>query len=304
MTFYIGIEGGGTRSTAVVLDADGAALTRVEGEAGLVSAADPLAAARTLIAVARQALAAAGRPAPADALCCALAGVGRAAAREPLAMALRSAGIARHVKLVTDAEGAMHDAFGDGPGILVIAGTGSVAWARSEDGRTSRAGGWGMLLGDEGSGYGMAIAALRAVAQAVDGRGTPTVLVERIVGVVGCGTPQELIPWAARAGKGTVAELAPHVVDAARKDEVARDIVADAAGQIVRHAEALFERLRPWTEPPALALGGGLIAPGRPFRAVVIEALRSTEIEVRVLDRTVDGANGAASLARAMLAGA
>src|SRR5690606_687271 len=144
---YVGIEGGGTRSTAIVLGDDGEQLARVEGAPGLVPANDPVSAGRTLVSVAREALATAGLRPPADALVCALAGAGRAAAREPLAMALRGAGVARHIAIVTDAEGAMHDAFGDGPGILLISGTGSVAWGRAADGRTARAGGWGLLIG-------------------------------------------------------------------------------------------------------------------------------------------------------------
>ncbi|MGH7504209.1 MAG: hypothetical protein ACRELX_01090, partial [Longimicrobiales bacterium] len=86
------------------------------------------------------------------------------------------------------------------------------------------------------------------------------------------------------------------------RDTVARDITGDAAGHIVRHIEALHGRLSPWSAAPALALGGGLIAPGRPFRAVVLEALRSTHAELRVLEGIVDGAAGAVSIARKLLA--
>jgi glucosamine kinase len=303
MTAYVGIEGGGTRSTAIVLGGDGAQLARVEGAAGLVSAADPVSAARTLVAVAREALEAAGAHPPAAALCCALAGAGRAAAREPLAMALRGAGIARHISIVTDAEGAMHDAFGDGPGILLISGTGSVAWARAADGRTARAGGWGLLLGDEGSGYAIAIEGMRAVARATDGRGPETLLQKRLIRAVGCGSPEELIPWSARGSKGTIAGLAPHVVDAVPADAIAHEIVATAARQLARHFEALHTRLAPWDGPPPLALGGGLLFPGRPLRSFLLDAIRAGGGEPAVIDRPIDGACGAAAIARTLVGG-
>lgn len=299
---YIGIEGGGTRSTAIVLGDDGAQLARVEGTAGLVPANDPVSAGRTLILVAREALAAAGVPAPAEALCCALAGAGRAAAREPLAMALRGAGIARHIAIVTDAEGAMHDAFGDRPGILLVSGTGSVSWGRAADGRAARAGGWGLLIGDEGSGYSIAVEAMRAVARATDGRGPETALQKRLIRAVGCGSAEELIPWAARGSKGTIASLAPTVAELAATDAVARDIIEAAARHLARHFIALHERLAPWGEAAPLALGGGLLFPGRPLRALVIEAVRAAGYQPVVIERAIDGAAGAAALARAMTA--
>ena len=302
MSVFLGIEGGGTRSTAIVLGERGTQLARVEGQAGLVSSADPVSASRNLVAVARQALDAAGVDQPADALCCALAGAGRAAAREPLAMALRGAGVARHVSIVTDAEGAMYDAFGDGPGILIISGTGSVAWGRAPDGRTARAGGWGLLIGDEGSGYYIAVEAMRAVARATDGRGPATTLQKRLIAAVGCGSPEELIPWSARGSKGTIASLAPHVVDAGNGDDVAREIIVTAAGHLARHFTALHARLAPWDNPSPLALGGGLLFPGRPLRDLVLDKIRASGVDPDVIDRPIDGACGAAALARALLA--
>jgi glucosamine kinase len=299
---YVGIEGGGTRSTAIVLGEDGEQLARVEGAPGLVPANDPVSAGRTLVNVAREALATAGLRPPVEALVCALAGAGRAAAREPLAMALRGAGVARHIAIVTDAEGAMHDAFGEGPGILLISGTGSVAWGRAADGRTARAGGWGLLIGDEGSGYHIAVEAMRAVARATDGRGPETALQKRLIRTVGSGSPEELIPWAARGSKGTIASLAPHVAELAATDAVAREIIDASASHLARHFFALHDRLEPWDGGAPLALGGGLLFPGRPLRDLVLSAIRGAGHEPAVIDRAIDGARGAAALARAMTA--
>src|SRR5690606_25737159 len=154
---YVGLDGGGTRTTVLVTDAAGAELARVEGEAGIVDAREPAARATVLRELVLRALERAGAAPPAAALCCALAGAGREPGRRALRAALEPLGIARAIRIVGDGEAAFHDAFGAGPGILLIAGTGSIAWGRAADGRTARAGGWGQALGDEGSGYALGL---------------------------------------------------------------------------------------------------------------------------------------------------
>src|SRR5690606_35162334 len=131
----------------------------------------------------------AGLEGPARALCAGLAGVGNATEREIVEAAFRRARVADVVAVVSDGEIALHGALRGGPGILVIAGTGSVAYGRGEDGRVERCGGWGMVVGDEGSGYQTGRAGLRAALHAVDGRGAPTELLTDLLGVLGLAEP-------------------------------------------------------------------------------------------------------------------
>lgn len=301
MPVYVGIDGGGTRTTAVATDAAGRELARVEGEPGLVSTLEPAAGAGTLARVARRAADAAGASSgPLAGLCCALAGAGREPERMALEEALRATGVAERVRVTTDAEGAMADAFAEGAGILVIAGTGSIAWARDGRGRTARTGGWGVLLGDEGSGYAIGLAALRAVARAHDGRSFRTTLTGAVLAHAGVRAPEELIGWAAAASKGEVGSLAPAVFAAAAEgDEPARALLRQAATELADHVRALYERLAPWPEPPLLALAGSLIAPGGPLRDAVVAAARSIA-PLRLVERPVDAGSGAASLARGL----
>lgn len=302
MSVFVGVDGGGTRTTAVATDADGRILARLEGEAGIVRVLEPAAGAGTLARLARRAAEAAGTDHdPADALCCALAGAGREPERVALEEALRGTGVARRVRVVTDAEGAMADAFDGGAGILMIAGTGSIAWARDAQGRMARAGGWGLDLGDEGSGYAIGMDALHAVVRAHDGRSAATALTAAVLRHTGVAGVDGLIGWTAAAAKGDVGALCPSVFAAAASgDQPAAEILERAARELADHVQALHSRLGPWPRPPLLALSGALIAPGGPLR----ERLR-VEVEARLgglplLDRPVDAAAGAAAIARAL----
>ncbi len=298
---YVGIDGGGTRTTAVATDADGHELARVPGEAGIVNVLEPAARAGSLAALARAAAEQAGGRQIAG-LCCGLAGAGREHERAALEDALRATGVAERVRVTTDAEAALADALGPtGAGILVIAGTGSIAWGRDARGKTARAGGWGLLLGDEGSAYALGMAALHAVVRARDGRGQPTSLTAAVLEATGAAAPEGLIAWAAGASKGDLGALAPLVAEAAPAgDLAARAILENAAQELGMHVLALHFRLGPWAEAPLLALAGGLLAPGGPLRTPVIAALERLLVPVRPLERAVDAGAGAAALARAL----
>lgn len=319
---FIGIDGGGTRTTAVATDREGRVLARVHGGAALVDSADPAAGAAALADLAERALRAAGLAPPATALCCALAGAGRPDDRLAIAAALHREAIAERIRVVTDADAAFHDAFADGPGILLIAGTGSIALGRNH-GAIERIGGWGSLLGDEGSGYAIGLAALRAAVRAHDGRGPVTTLLPQLLDHFGLGAPDHLVPWCAGAAKGDIAALAPPTLAAAEEgDPVASAIVESAARDLVDHIAALTRRLAPWRSDPVIALAGGLIAPDGPLRARLVRALEEEfanrgaralqpagtpphtaetsirEVRPRILPDAVDAARGAAALAR------
>lgn len=304
MSLCIGIDGGGTRATALVVDAEGRPLARVEGEAGLVLPDRPEAGVDALVELAARALqAAAGDAAPASAaaLCCALAGAGRESTRVAVERALLARRVASRVHVTTDAEAGLVDAFGNGAGILLVAGTGSIAWGRGPDGGIARTGGWGTLLGDEGSGYAIGLAGLRAWLRAADGRGAETGLTERIPAALGTDSPDVAVSWVATASKAEIAALAPCVLEAgATGDAVADRILGEAVGALIDHVVGLHHRLGPWPGAVPLALTGGLIAPGRALRTRLEEALRATGLHLDVLQRAIDGARGAATLARVL----
>jgi N-acetylglucosamine kinase-like BadF-type ATPase len=297
----IGIDGGGTATRVLILDERGGELARAEGGAALIDWPGTPIDIETVAATVGRAATAAGIELPAAALCAGFAGVGREPERGAVEQALAGR-LAERARVITDAEAAFFDAFADGPGLLLIAGTGSMGLGRAEDGREARTGGWGLLLGDEGSGYDIGLSGLRAAVRAADGRGEATELLPRLVAELGLVQPEELIPWASMAPKTAFAALAPSVCElAAAGDALAAEIVASAVASLVAHVDALLSRLGPWSAPPGLALAGGLLAPGGPLRGALVAAL--AEHACVVFEREVEAVRGAARLALRDLAG-
>jgi glucosamine kinase len=251
--------------------------------------------------VAEAAAAEAGLTLPAAAVFAGVAGAGRSTARDALRTALEKARLGERIRVGTDVEAAAYDALESGPGVVLLAGTGSIAWGRSQDGRTDRVGGWGKLLGDEGSGYALGLEALRAVLRAEDGRDPTTSLTSGVLEATGVADPPELVLWADRAGKREIAALATVVVGHSSRDAVARLILEDGADDLVRQAAVLVERLGPWPRGTVtVALAGGLLGRPGPYRDRVLEGLRG--LSLGVSEASVDAARGAGLLAIAMLA--
>jgi N-acetylglucosamine kinase-like BadF-type ATPase len=276
----------------------GAILSRVRGGAGLVDPLDPVGGADGLIELARRALGEAGAVGRADGMCCGLAGAGRRDAREALRARILEAGVARSISVIGDAEPAMYDAFGANAGVLLIAGTGSVAWARSASGRSVRSGGWGTLLGDEGSGYAIGLAGLRAVVRAADGREVNTTLSRVVLAATRCAVPEDLIAWTAAASKAEVASIAPVVLgEADRGDLAAGAIAEEAARELAEQVEAVVAGSGQQDTRIPIAFAGGLISPGGPLRGTMERALEMLDAIFMLRAEAVDAARGAAAIA-------
>lgn len=154
----------------------------------------------------------------------------------------------------------------DQVGIALICGTGSFAWGRNARGEEQRCGGWGYLFGDEGSGYAIGIAALRAVSQAADGRIGPTRLTDPVCERFGvardAGLPRvaELVRAvdAKSVSRADIAKISEIVFNNA-SDPAAERIIREAASSLAKTVNALSERLQLDTKTATLAISGGLI---------------------------------------------
>ena len=293
-----GVDGGGTRTRVLLLARDGATAGRAEGPAALVRPDRPAAAARVVADMVRRAAEAAGAALPLPAVWAGLAGAGRSRVRRALEAALRHERISRAVRVGTDVEAAFHDAFGAGAGIVVVAGTGSVVLGAGEDGRRLQVGGWGGVMGDEGSGYHIGVSALRAIATATDRRAPPTALTAAVLGSLGLDRPRQLSAWAESATKADIAALAPLAIRTSRSgDAPATAVVRRALGALGDQLTAAIRELAPSPsgDPPTVALAGGLISPDGPLRADAEQLVASAG--GRLLPRAVIPERGAARLA-------
>ena len=267
----LGVDCGGSHTAIVVGNRAGHVLARAEGPGSAMRPGGAERSAAVILEVARRAASQAGMSLPATAALIGAAGAGRAPEQEALATAVKNAGAAERVAVRSDVEIALAAAFGNGPGILVNAGTGSIAYARVADGRLFRAGGHGWQLGDEGGGYWLGRRALSAAARAQDGLGESSTLLERLLVALGLQTFDDLIRWTATATPAQVAGLAPHVVNAAREGEiVAQRIIQEAAGELSHLVQALSRHFS-GTEDFRIATAGGLLRPG----SALLTALRA-----------------------------
>jgi glucosamine kinase len=254
----VGIDAGGTRSVCQLADADGrvrrdvrgpGANLQSEGESGVEAVIRDLVARVTVD----------GEP-PA-AVCVGMAGVARpedvAVVRGVVERVMPQA----RALVVSDALVALEAGTPGGPALVLIAGTGSIAYGRDGQGRMARAGGWGYVLGDEGSGYWLGRNALRAVVRAADGRGRPTALTVPVLAHYGVTRPQDLVRAIAGSGArpSAIAQLAGIVGEAAvAGDAVAGQLIAAGAAELARAAESVVRRLGLRAAPLWLA-GGTLL---------------------------------------------
>src|SRR5918997_1036316 len=293
----IGADVGGTK-TAVAVSEDGKILGRADGPGGAVRPGRALVAATTITEVVRRALSEAGRL-TADVMVVGAAGAGREPEREELRKALRAENIAPSVVVTTDIDIALAAAFDDGPGIVVSAGTGSVAVGRDKGGKRHRIGGYGWQMGDEGSGYAIGRAALGAVSRAADGRSPGTALSERILTATRSADFDALVRWAAGASPAEVAALAPHVVAvAAQGDPLAQGIMDYAARELSQLAICLLPRMD-LSPPVRVAITGGLLSPDQPLRRALLAKL-GQESAFQPTEAPVDAVAGALLLAAAV----
>lgn len=291
---FVGVNVGGTRTTAVVGNAT-EILGRANGPGAAVRPGRALTSANTIADVTRKALAAAGEL-TAEAMVVGAAGAGRDPERIEVLNALTNEQVAERIQVTTDIEVALIAAFPDSPGIVLNAGTGSIALGRDASGKSHRTGGFGWQMGDEGSGYGIGKAAMGAVSRAHDGRGPSTRLTLRAMAATKANNFDQFVSWGTTATPADVAALAPGVIEmAALGDQVAQGIVDYAVRELVLLVTALQPRCG--GSPNSVALAGGLLATDGQLRPAVIAKLKETR-GIKVVVEEVDAALGALGMAR------
>ena len=270
---FLGVDGGGSKTLAVIVDAAGAERGRgLAGCANYKAIGRDAAVAQISLAV-EAARVAAGCGAPFAAAWLGLSGVDSDRDHTLLLPHLRT--LAEAVRLTNDAELAL-GALPGCVGVALIAGTGSIALGRNASGAQARAGGWGHLLGDEGSGYDIGRRALQAATQAADGRGPPTQLLARILGAWELHDAEDILGRVYPLGeKAVIARLSRLVFEATQAgDRVASEIARRAAAELAQTALTVGKALGFDAGGLPLALGGGLLLHEANLRRDVLRLVR------------------------------
>lgn len=290
MPHFLGIDGGGTRTTAWLADDSGKPLGRAEtGPSNPLKVG--LAAAQREIKTAYQACvrdagfqpskAQRSSPPLVQSVVAGISGTDRASGHRPLLKWMRSQIPAGRHLLTTDAAIVLAAALRDETGIIVIAGTGSIAFARDEKGKVLRAGGWGIPFDDCGSGYDLGRKAVAAALRAFDGRSPQTALSECICRHLKLRAITEIV--GRQPHPQTVAGIFPLVTEAVQEgDGVARQICTDGAHDLASLAITLLNRAE-WTHHPArIVMSGGVFRSSAVIRRAFARRIRQVAPQSRV----------------------
>jgi glucosamine kinase len=297
---YLGIDGGGTKTTCAVGDETRLIAAATAGPSNIVRVGERQ-VRESLHQAVYQACAASGIT-PGQVVRTCIGGSG--AARPELAAMVRgilAEILTTPIDVVGDMEIALQAAFGDDPGAIVIAGTGSIAYGRDRTGKTLRAGGWGFEIGDEGSAHWIGRAAVSAVLRASDREGdhaASSALAKALCGAWGVSTLSDLARAANSVPPPDFAALFRTVV--ASEDELAREVLKRAGRELAEVAAVVIRRLFCEDEqaPVPVAMIGGVFRHAAPVREAFYNELQVRAPRARLVPQVVEPVEGALRMAR------
>ena len=298
---YLGVDGGGTKTQIAVMNA-----TREITCEGFAGPSNPLRVgvetAVTNIAKAINEACDRGGVSRGDiaSATLGLAGVRRADLKRSVRESfIKRLGI-RKVEVVTDAEFALYATTQGKPGLVVIAGTGSVCLGKNEHGEMAISGGWGPLAGDEGGGVGIAQQALHTIAKASDGRGIPTMLSQRASEYFRASGPENLIVaiYSPQVDNSRIAGFARLVVETAQDgDPIAIGILKDAGFELGLAACAVIEKLGLENRKVPIGCVGSIFNAGALLTKPMLAKVRSCAAKAFLTEPSMPPAHAAALMA-------
>lgn len=300
MAYYLGIDGGGSKTTCATGD-ENSILATVQSGASNITRVGEAGARESLHQAIREGCAAAGIvPAQVHRVCVGAAGAGREEAARAIRIMVAEV-ICGEIVVVGDMPIALEAAFGEGPGIIVIAGTGSFAYGRDSKGKTARAGGWGFAVSDEGSAHWIGAGAVREALRAADQSATTSPLLERLMQVRGERSFDEFLRTA--NSNTDFAAFFPVVVSMAEAgDSTAYKVLTEAGRELANLAGIVTGRLFADQvaddAPIPLAMAGGVFRHARIVRETFYDQIRSTPHKFALNTEIVEPVHGAVQMAR------
>jgi N-acetylglucosamine kinase-like BadF-type ATPase len=305
LPYYLGIDGGGTKTTCAVGNESRTLATATAGPSNIVRVGEVL-ARESLVQSVRHACAAAGiTPAQVSRTCVGGSGAARPELAELVRKALAEI-LVTPIDVVGDMQIALEAAFDTRPGVIVIAGTGSIAYGRDAQGTTVRAGGWGFAIGDEGSAHWIGRTAVNAVLRAADPREGTTSnvapvgssLAAALLKAWGVRSLNDLARAANSIPPPDFADLFPAV--ASSQDEQATQVLTNAGRELSALAAVVIRRLfaRSYTGVVLVAMTGGVFRHAQRVREVFYNELGRLDPRVEINPHVIEPVEGALQMAR------
>jgi len=297
VAFFLGIDGGGSKTSCLIGD-EISVLASGTSKGSNVIRVGEAAARQALHDAIRQACVSANiTPAQIQRACVGLAGAARPEVRNPVHRMIVEI-ISGNIEITGDMEIALEAAFGENPGVIVIAGTGSIAYGRNAAGQTTRAGGWGFAISDEGSGYWIGKTAVATAVREGD-QAQDTCLLKAIAKSWGITTHQQVVMAANGTPAPDFAALFPVVLKAAEKqNKQAREVLTQAAKELVTLAEDVLNRVFLDAATVPVAMSGGVFTHSSQVREVFYNRLSKKYPNVRLIEDVVEPVQGALQRAR------
>lgn len=294
----VGVDGGGTKTLALAAEIDG----EWKGRGGAGPSNPHAVGFEPACLEIEAAIAKALDDNELASLCLGLAGAGRPEDVGQFTDWVRAKYPGVPLRVGSDVEILLAAGAPTGPALALICGTGSIVYGRSTQGELIRAGGWGYLFGDEGSGFAIGAAALRVIMEAFDRRGPPTLLTWLILSRRGLKSPPDLIQsiYAAASPRAEIASLAELVeLAAAQRDAPSISILNEAAFELAEIVRAVYFRLGSLSVP--LILSGSVILRGSNLRAAFRRACETLGLTFKETIEVSEPAAGAVRLAQGMV---
>ncbi len=306
MKYLIGIDGGGTKTDCAISDLSGKIIFQTVGKPSnflIIGVEETV--ANLFAAIEECLFELKGDFSDVKQVVIGVAGAGRKDDAELLEKSFldfaKDEGIHfKGVKVVSDAQVALEGAFPDSAGCILIAGTGSILFGKDKEGNIHRVGGFGRLIGDEGSGYCIGRKALKAISKEIDGRGEKTLISEMVNDKIDFGASDKLVNKVYKE-KLDVASIAKLVIKAAEKeDNVANKILSNEADELVLHLKSILEKIP--VKKLNVSFSGSLIDNKNFYSDLLKKKIKESLPQIKVVKPALSPVAGAIQIAKKIIA--
>ena len=298
-SFYLGFDGGGTKTDCILMDAEANVLARATAgpsnplRAGYAKAWFTLSDAADVV-LERHHL----KATDIRGICAGIGGAGRESVAKRIATFLERAFPEAAVTVTTDLAITLNASVGEGEGIILVVGTGSASYGRDAQGHTARAGGRGPWFSDEGSGFDIGRRALAAVVRAEEKRGPTTALSHKVLQWLGCKDWSRVLDWVVKNPDDVFPRIFPLVADLGdHGDPVACEILSGAAESLGELTYSVLQKLDMQDCEVPVAITGGTVGRSKFFDAAIESCLAKVAPRASLVPLHVKPAEAAARMA-------